>query len=811
MPAPPSRRRPALWTAAALGAGILAADQLAPPLPLWLGAAALTGALALAGCLTARAPRLTSAGALVLAACAGGFRYHQDTRLWPPYHVAGCQSFGRQGVLVGRLAGEAEESASEGQVRTRLVLEAESWFPHHGESGPLAGRVWVTLRGCRLPAGAGDRIWLHTRLRQPQPARNPGAFDFRRYLHLQGVHAAASAYRPGQLLRVEPLPAAWWRERLVLPLRRLTRGALEANLSGPPAGLLRGMLLGEKHRIPAEVADRFRHTGLAHALVISGLHVGLVALFFHTAFRVARAPPWAACLATALVLFLYALVTDLQAPVVRASIMAGVVLVGRAIGRRGEVCNSLGLAAVVILCLWPASLLTLSFQLSFGATLAIVALHGPLMSLWPPAWRHEDRALGKWVLSPLCITAAAQLGTGPLIAWHFQQFAPVSLAANLVVVPLLGAAVSLGLLAALTGPWWPLAGALFNGANYLALKGLMGAVDAFAALPFASLTTPRPSALTLALAAWTAGLLAWGLRRPRGRALLLITLLAWANLQVWPRALRDRDLEIVFLDVGQGDAAFLRFPNGRTMVIDGGLRSRRSDFGERVVVPFLKRRGVSRVDAVVASHPHADHIGGLVHLLEQVEVDHFLDSGQACGSWTARRLRRLIEERGVAYHRAAAGDSLAGLGGVGAVVLHPREGFVDAEGGSPHGLNDGSVVVRFDYGDTRVLFTGDIEAASEPAVLGWGDRLRSGVLKAAHHGSRTSSGPAFVEAVSPSVCVVSAGAFNRFGHPAPEVMARLFEAGARVYRTDECGAVVVRVPREGAPAARPTVPETCAP
>ena len=811
MPASPARRRPALWAAAALGAGILAADQLAPALSFWLWGAAATGSLALAGCLTARAPRLTSACLLALAACAGGLRYHQHTRLWPPHHVAGCESFGERGVLVGRLAGEAEEGEVEGEVRVRLVLEAESWYPDEGEPGPLSGRVWVNLRGFRLAAGAGDRIWLHTRLRRPQPARNPGAFDFRRFLELKGVHASASAYRFEQLRRVEELPAAWWRERLVLPLRRLMRGALEANLSGPPAGLVRGMLLGEKHRIPAEVADRFRHTGLAHALVISGLHVGLVALFFYTLFRVARAPPRAACLATALVLLLYALVTDLQAPVVRASIMAGVVLVGRAIDRRGEVYNSLGLAAILILCLWPASLLTLSFQLSFGATLAIVALHGPLMSLWPRAWRDEDRALGKWVLSPLCVTAAAQLGTGPLIAWHFQQFAPVSLAANLVVVPLLGAAVSLGLLAALTGPWWPLAGALFNGANYLTLNALMGAVDAFAALPFASLTTPKPSALTLVLAAWTAGLLAWGLRRPRGRALLLITLLAWGNLQVWRLTLRDRELEVVFLDVGQGDAAFLRFPNGRTMVVDGGLRSQRSDLGERVVVPFLKHRGVSRVDAVVASHPHSDHIGGLVHLLEQVEVGHFLDSGQAYDSWTARRLRRLIEERGVAYHRVAAGDSLAGLGGVGAVVLHPRAGFVDAGGGSPHGLNDGSVVVRFDYGETRVLFTGDVEESSEPALLGWGGGLRSGVLKAAHHGSRTSSGPAFVEAVDPSVCVVSVGAYNRFGHPAPEVMSRFREAGARVYRTDECGAVVVRVGKEGGVSSRAMVGGDCAP
>ncbi len=155
MPAPPARRRPALWVAAALGAGILTADQLAHAPSLWLGAAAVTGAAGLAGCLTARAPRLTSICLLALAACAGGFRYHQHTRLWPPHHVSGCESLGERGVLVGRLAGEAEESAVEGERRTRLVLEAEGWAPRGGRPPPSDGtRVGDPAR---LPASGRRR------------------------------------------------------------------------------------------------------------------------------------------------------------------------------------------------------------------------------------------------------------------------------------------------------------------------------------------------------------------------------------------------------------------------------------------------------------------------------------------------------------------------------------------------------------------------------------------------------------------------------------------------------------------------------
>ena len=808
MPPRVPKRRPALWSAICLALGILIADQLAPPLWLWLGAVGGLAPLAAVGLAVRRAPMATVCCLLLLVAAAGGLRYHQCTRLLPAHHIA-LAADGARGVLMGRLVGEPETAPGDEGSRVRGLLAAEAWRPEGQGARPVTGAVWVTLYDVETTADAGDRLWLQTRLRRPSPARNPGAFDFRRFLALQGVHATASIYRASDLRRLQPLPATWWRQGIVLPVRRAVRVALEAHLSGAPAGLARGMLLGEKHRIPTDVADRFRHAGLAHALVISGLHVGLVALFFHTGFRVARVPSRAACLATAAVLLAYALVTDLQAPVVRASIMAGTVLAGRAIGRRGEVYNGLGLAALIILALWPTSLLTLSFQLSFGATGAIVSLHRPLMAMFPATWRDEGRALGKWVLAPTCVTLAAQLGTGPLIAYHFQQFAPVSLVANLVVVPLLGLSVSLGLLTALTGAWLPAAATAFSGANYLALSGLIWMVDGFAGLPGASLTTPKPALHTLALAGGGAWLLASVRRRPRARCGLLLLALTWANLSVWTHVLRRPELEVVFLDVGQGDGVFVRFPNGRTMVVDGGLRSRRIDFGERVLVPYLRQRGVDRVDVVVASHPHSDHIGGLVHLLAEVEVHHFLDSGQDCDTWTSRRLHELIEARGIVHHRVAAGDSLVGLGGAGGLVLHPTAAFVDAAGASVHGLNNGSVVLRLDYRGTRVLLTGDIERDTDAALLGWGERLRADVLKAAHHGSQTSSSPAFLAGVDPALVVVSVGAFNKFRHPAPEIIERFVQRGAAVYRTDGCGAVALRVNDTGERRLRVMVPEEC--
>ena len=782
------RRRPALWTALSFAAGLLPAHYASLPVfPLLICSILLfllIAALAIKG---RRLSWLQSAGLLLLVFLLGALRYEIDTELLPPNHIARVGPFEQKGLLRGWIAEEPERAGE----RVRFALELEE-VETDSALYRLSGRVLVTARDVSLPADYGDRVVLQGRLRRPLTARNPGAFDYRAFLALREIHGTLYIGRREQLVAVESLPGDWLCEQLVLPVREEVRGTIERNLSGAPAGLLLGMLLGEKYRIPEEIKESFRSTGLAHALVISGLHVGLITAFFFTGFKLCRLPDRWSCGATILVLVIYALVTELQAPVVRASLMAGVILCGRMLCRSGDIYNSLGLAALLILIAFPTSLLSLSFQLSFGATLSIVGLHGPLVGLFPKTWRREDRWIGKWMISPLCVSLAAQLGTGPLIAFHFQQFAPISLVANLVVVPLLGLVVGLGLLAVLTGWCLPLAATAFNACNCLVLELLIGTVEGFAAVPGASLVTPRPGPGFLLWGALLALLAAQMPQKVWARKAGLFVLLVGLNAAVWSHAFRPRDLEVVFLDVGQGDAVFLRFPNGRTMVVDGGMRSAEFDNGARVLLPFLRYRNVDRVDVVVASHPHNDHIGGLISLLEEMEVGHYVDSGQACDTWTAGRLRELIGEKGIRYHRVAAGDTLLGLGGVGGLVLHPTEEFVTAAGESPHDLNNGSVAFRLTYGEVSLLFIGDIEKETDGAMLGWGERLRSRVLKVGHHGSRTSSQPRFVEGVQPEIGVVQVGAFNKFRHPAPEVMAYYRKRGTRILRTDRRGAVILR-------------------
>jgi len=517
--------------------------------------------------------------------------------------------------------------------------------------------------------------------------------------------------------------------------------------------------------------------------------VALVVLFFLTAFKLCRIPERPALVLTLLGVGLFALVTGLQAPVVRAGLMAGALLFGRLWQRPGEVYNGLGLAALIILVWQPASLLSLSFQLSFVATLSLVALSRPIAAFLPESWRSHPW-VGEWVLMPLCACLAAQVGTAPLIAWHFNQFSPISLLANLMVLPLLNLSLALGMLAALSGWCLPLVATAFNGSNYLVLSAAIGLVDFFAGLPYASVSLPRPGPVSLAFWIALSLCLAFAHCRPARKLALFIALL-WGNYAVWMPHLRSPTLEVFFLDVGQGDAALVRLPDGRALLIDGGERSRDFDQGERVILPVLRHLGIDRLEVMVASHPHNDHIGGLIAVLKEVEVGHYLDSGQHCDTWTAQRVQELVREKGIGYHRLAAGDSLAGLGGVGGLVLHPTARWVSQSEEPEGGLNNGSVVLRLSYGQVDLLFAGDAEEEAEAALLGWGGGLRSEVLKVPHHGSPTSSETAFVAAVQPRVAVVSVGEHNKFRHPAPAVVERYEKQGVQVLRTDQRGAVVL--------------------
>lgn len=791
-------RRPALVTGLFFALGILTAYSVDIPIfYLFFSLVGLAATCTIALILRKSENLPVGVAFFTMLLLSGAFRYELATGYPPTNHFSGVDWFGENIVLEGQVVKEPEVFDN----KTRITVRAKSVLTPGGGMLRLSDKVLVVVKGQAQWVDYGDKIRAYGRLHEPQGARNPGGFDYRSYLFRRGIHGMVFVPHP---LRIEVLGDRadghglydLFMSNVVLPVRKSIRRSIGRNLSGEPEALLKGILLGERRALSKGLQSAFATAGVIHVLAVSGLHTALVVLIFFTTLKLLRLSDGWTVLVTVLLLILYAFITDLRPSVIRASIMAGLVLIGLILERDSDVINNIGLAALVILLIWPQSLFDLGFQLTFAAALSIILLYRPINSLL----RNLTGEIhwGRWILAALAVSIAAQLGTAPVIAFHFNRFVPISLVANIVVVPTIGIILTLGFLTSIFGFWLVPVATIFNAANWFFLKLLIKMVHLFAGVSYGWFWVPSPSNWFLIGYFSFLILVTQSPRSINVRKALIYLVLIISNIYLWRGILyRSGRLEVVFLDVGQGDGVFINFPNGRKMLVDGGPRNPYFDAGEAVVSRFLHHRGIRKLDVVVATHPDVEHIGGLISVLENFQVDNLLDNGQPYDSWTTDRLYRVVRAKGIRRWTVSAGDSLVGLG-AGAVVLGPNPGFISAAGKQPlYGVDNGSIVLKFDYGGVSFLLTGDAEGRSERALMAWGSRLNSTVLKAGHHGAGGSSGLDFLRRVGPEIVVISVGRGNRYGYPSGETLERFRQVKAVVYRTDRHGAITVTVDNKG--------------
>ena len=491
--------------------------------------------------------------------------------------------------------------------------------------------------------------------------------------------------------------------------------------------------------------------------------------------------------------------------------MYGVVLGAVLCDRPPDGFRALAMAAVLLAAPTPGIVGDVSFQLSFAAVTALLLLARgrPGRALLAASGQPGPRgAAGRWaallawsrrlILPSLAVSLAATLATAPLTALHFQQVSMVAPLANLLALPLLGPATLVPGLAALplVTIWPALADRLLALASVAADAGLALAL-ALSRPRWAAVTTPMPSMLEVgiyyaALALWwwapPVGCDAEGRRGDRGRwwgAVALVVAVAGADGAYWAwQRFGVATLRITFLSVGQGDAAVMELPRGGVIVIDGGGFAGDFDPGERLIAPFLRARKILTVDVLALSHPQLDHYGGLAYLAEHFAPREFWSNGMGAKAAGFARLDAALTAAGTRRVVLTRGSTRLLDEGVRVDVLHPAR--ID-----PDEVNDASLVLRVGFGATAVLFTGDIERAAELELLRARVALASMVLKVPHHGSATSSSAPWLAAVAPAVAIVSSGADNRFGFPAPAVVRRLGAVGATVWNTAEAGAIGV--------------------
>jgi competence protein ComEC len=623
-----------------------------------------------------------------------------------------------------------------------------------------------------------DRISALIRLREPSAARNPYEFDYRQWLLQQGIRFQGTV--DSLLLNKPNDGTTGW-----LPIRRVIEERIQSSFQKAQVPIAKALLLGQKGDVETEDRMAFARSGLSHLMAVSGLHVGFIVMPmwllipFIWSYPIGRHLGFALL---ALVLFAYCGITGFPASVVRASVMAILAAFARIYRHPREPLNLMALAALVILVVEPDSLWDTGFQLSFSAVTILLTVLPTLQRMLPDKMNRKPWSM---LTGLILVSIVVQIGLYPILASEFGEYSVAGTITNMAGIPLTQVMILWSLAGLPLGALFPDMAPLIMWPADTAAWLLMKVASVAGAWEWSWWFVPKPNPMIYP--SWFMGaMLIAGIRsqnRWRLWVLFLLCLLGWIVSSTVSE--RSRPLvEIIYFDVGQGDASLIRTKTGSNWLVDTGVFSPGYESGNRTILPVLRRLGIRRLNGVVLSHPHADHVGGTLSIIESIRIDTLYEADFPTQSTVVAGYRSAARRNGVPIVRIQNGRQLAIDPGIRARILGP----IDPEHHSDP--NTASVVMKLEVGDVSFLFTGDADMEAEMLLLErYAPLLASTVLKAGHHGSRTSSSIPFIEAVSPSHVVVSLALQNRYNHPHADAVERLRSTGAIMHFTSLKSAV----------------------
>ncbi len=627
----------------------------------------------------------------------------------------------------------------------------------------------------------GSRISAGIRIYDLEGPVNPGQFDYKKFLHRQGI------FLHGDLDSVVLIESNverinWSR------LRDAVHSRIENLFDESTTPLAKALLTGDRQELDRDEQQYFARAGLSHIMAVSGMHVGFIVAPFWLVIPWLwqwRYGGWIGLLLLSVILISYAGLTGFSPSVSRASLMAWLLSTGKLLRRMKDSVNLMGVSAFILLLINPSQLFEIGFQLSFGAVFVILLLMPVCQQIIPQRIRYTKR--GKLAMVVL-VSFVVQLGLYPLLVWYFGEFSIIGPVANALVVPLLSAVVpGTFLLLPFADSIPPGLMSVLNAPNLYSLKWIGFVAEFLGGWHRSWITAEIDTAWFFIFWAAAIGFFAT-LKIPQLRYKYLIVLLGVLCLMLikdLKKSIGISELKVVMLDVGQGDAVHIQTPGGKNIFIDTGRWNPMSNSGDRVIMPYLESKGIDRLDAVILSHPHADHIGGMPTLLNETDIGVIYYCGYDYDSVLYSDYRTLARQVGVNMQSVVKGDLLPIDKTIRVFVLGP-DGRV--HNSNP---NDHSVVVKMVYNRVHMLFTGDAEQHQETRIRDvYGDFLKSDFLKAGHHGSRTSSHLNFLEKVQPAKAGVSLSFRNRFNHPHPDAVARLHAHTGNIFYTSLEGGLV---------------------
>lgn len=627
----------------------------------------------------------------------------------------------------------------------------------------------------------GDSVYFTGTIIPIQEKRNPHDFDYEGYLKSQGIETQIRLDHLHQLTPNSKISEwVWWREKAL--------NLVNQNFDDQTAPIAKALLVGFKQDLDTESKTAFARAGLSHIMAVSGLHVGFIVAPFWVIipwFWTKRYGSQIGFILLLILLLCYAGLTGFSPSVMRASVMAGFLSYGKLFHKINDSINLTAAAAFLLLVINPDNLFNIGFQLSFSAVL-IILLILPVIQNMLPYWIRV-----RWYGKPLMIVIVSlvvQFGLYPLQAYYFGEISLVSPLANALFVPLLGIIVPLSLLAVLLTTVSPAIGFIINFPSFIFLGLMSDFVHTAASWEWAWTTASLSNNLIFLfwlLLIFTISAIHIPLLRWRLFLGMLASLVLILSVDVYQKFQPAR-LTVTYFDVGQGDAALIQTPSGKSVLVDAGVWSPGYNSGKSVILPHLKAAVITQLDAVILSHPHADHIGGILDLINEIPIKVIYNSGYEYDSNLYYNYLELARKKFIPVKSLVAGDTLEIDPTMLFLVLGPKANKTTSD------PNEHSVVLNVVYGESEFLFTGDAgEKQEDQLVHAYGDLLDTDLLKVGHHGSRTSSSIPFLNQVTPEIAIISLAERNKFRHPHREAVNRLGMTEAQLLFTSREKAIVL--------------------
>ena len=696
------------------------------------------------------------------------------------YHFRGEQ---------GSLFGTVFQTEMKQTYHCQEIQVNTNFFQLNDKRYQTNGRVLLKVYDVEPVIKFGDVIKAEVLLQEPELPGNFGEFNYRDYLTRQNIFLTDSVEM--NQLEIVGHSKGLSINTLIYGIKNRISQKIEKIYQSPGKGLIKAIIIGDKTEISRELMDIFQDAGIMHILAISGLHVGIIAIVLLFIFNLLP-KYWLndgfKYIIIITMMLGYAAMTGFRPSVSRATLMLAIVMLAKCFNRPYHIYNSLYLAAFLILLWQPLYMYDAGFLLSFVVTFFIIYL--------APILEGKLEYLPSYVRKLFSVSLSAWLGAVPLSAYFFYKISFIGLLSNIIIIPLIGVILILALISiVLSFLFLPIAH-FFSLFNELLIALLFIVGEKLSSLPFAYQYVAQPDLASIILYYiivlmgfysihfWSK----YDLLVKKRRFWLIVffsCILLFINVLI-PSSL----LAVHFINVGQGDCILVQTPQKKNILIDGGGTPYGDfDIGKNIVIPYLRREGISQIDIMFLTHPDMDHLEGLLPVLKEMKVNLVVDSGVQYQDKTYLDFLSLIQEdENISYYQTRAGDVIQITPEIEFFILNP---YKTSNCVIENDFNNNSIVLKLQYKNTDFLFTGDIEEAAEINLLSRNSLLKSDILKVAHHGSSSSTGDLFLEKVKPEVAIISVGS-NNFGHPHSNVIKKLEKKCQKVFRTDLNGTIIVK-------------------